>query len=121
MADNQRDFYRIQDRLLLAWRLADADPTSETEFELLALNRELEEELLELSDDSPEIAGVLTLLNRKIELLVSSGEEGSGVTTNLGGFCDKAHVDRSLSGSGMGYFSLTNVEEGAAVEVMLNL
>ena len=121
MADNQRDFYRIQDRLRLAWRLADADPTSETEFELLALNRELEDELLELNDDSPKIARVLTLLNHKIELLSSSDEEGSDISTNLGGFCDKAHVDVSLSGSGMGYFSLTNAEEGAAVEVMLNL
>ena len=121
MSGNQRDFYRIQDRLLMAWRLADLEPTSETESALLALNWRLEEELLELNDDSPEIARVLTLLNRKIELLVSSDEEGSGVSTNLGGFCDKAHVDVSLSGSGMGYFSLTNAEEGAAVEVMLNL
>ena len=115
MADNQSDFYRIQDRLLVAWRLADADPTSETEFELLALNRELEDELLELNDDSPEIARVLTLLNHKIELLLSSDVEGSDVSTNLGGFCDKAHVDVSLSGSGMGYFSLTNAEEGAKI------
>lgn len=45
MAGNQRDFYRIQDRLLMAWRLADLEPTSETESALLALNRELEEEL----------------------------------------------------------------------------
>ena len=105
----------------MAWRLADLELTSETKSALLALNRELEEELLELNDDSPEIAHVLTLLNRKIELLVSSDEEGSGVSTNLGGFCDKAQVDVSLSGSGMGYFSLTNAEEGAAVEVMLNL
>lgn len=121
MVDNQRDFYRIQDRLLMAWRFADMEPTSETESALLALNRELEEELLELNEDSPEIVRVLTLLNRKIELLVSSDEGDSAVSTNLGGFCDKAHVDVSLSGSGMGYFSLTNAEEGAAVEVMLNL
>ena len=121
MAGNQRDFYRIQDRLLMAWRLADLEPNSETESALFALNRELEEELLELNDDSPEITHVLTLLNHKIDLLVSSDEGGSGVSTNLGGFCDKAHVDVSLSGSGMGYFSLTNAEEGAAVEVMLNL
>ena len=105
----------------MAWRLADLELTSETKSALLALNRELEEELLELNDDSPEIAHVLTLLNRKIELLVSIDEESSGVSTNLGGFCDKAQVDVSLSGSGMGYFSLTNAEEGAAVEVMLNL
>ena len=105
----------------MAWRLADLEPTSETESELLALNRELEEELLELNEDSPEIVRVLTLLNRKIELLVSSDEVDPAVSTNLGGFCDKAHVDVSLSGSGMGYFSLTNAEEGAAVEVMLNL
>ena len=121
MADNQRDFYRIQDRLLMAWRLADLEPTSETESALLALNRELEEELLELNEDSPKIARVLTLLNRKMEILASSTEGRSGTSTNLGGFCDKAHVDVSLSGSGMGYFSVTNAEEGAAVEVMLNL
>ena len=72
MADNKHDFYRIQDRLLLAWRLADVEPTGKTEFELLALNLELEEELLELNDDSPEIAGALTMLNHKIELIVSS-------------------------------------------------
>ena len=105
----------------MAWRFFDSKPTSEKETTLLTLNRELEEELLELNNDSPEIARVLTLLNRKIELLVSSDEQCSELSTNLGGFCDKAYVDVSLSGSGMGYFSLTNAEEGAAVEVMLNL
>lgn len=121
MSDNQRDFYRIQDRLLMSWRQADIEPVSETESALLAINRELEEELLELNEDAPETARVLTLLNRKIELLVSNGDEASGTPANLGGFCDKAYVDVSLSGSGMGYFSLTNAEEGTPVEVMLNL
>ena len=121
MSDNQRDFYRIQDRLLMSWRPADIEPVSESESALLAINRELEEELLELNEDAPETARVLTLLNRKIELLVSNGDEHSGTPANLGGFCDKAYVDVSLSGSGMGYFSLTNAEEGTPVEVMLNL
>jgi hypothetical protein len=121
MSDNQRDFYRIQDRLLMSWRPADVEPVSESVSALLVINRELEEELLELNEDSPRTARVLTLLNRKIELLVSNGEEGSGTSSNLGGFCDKAYVDVSLSGSGMGYFSLTNAEEGTPVEVMLNL
>jgi hypothetical protein len=121
MSDNQRDFYRIQDRLLMSWRPADVEPVSESESALLVINRELEDELLELNEDSPGTARVLTLLNRKIELLVSNGEEGSGTSSNLGGFCDKAYVDVSLSGSGMGYFSLTNAEEGTPVEVMLNL
>lgn len=121
MSDNQRDFYRIQDRLLMSWRPADIEPVSESESALLAINRELEEELLELNEDAPETARVLTLLNRKIELLVSNGDEAAGTPANLGGFCDKAYVDVSLSGSGMGYFSLTNAEEGTPVEVMLNL
>lgn len=121
MSDNQRDFYRIQDRLLMSWRQADIEPVSESESALLAINRELEEELLELNEDAPETARILTLLNRKIELLVSNGDKGSGTPANLGGFCDKAYVDVSLSGSGMGYFSLTNAEEGTPVEVMLNL
>ena len=121
MSDNQRDFYRIQDRLLMAWRHADIAPTSESESALLSVNREIETELLELNDEYPEIAKALTLLNRKIDVLTAatySSNEGSG---NLGGFCDKAYVDVSLSGSGMGYFSLTNAEEGSAVEVILNL
>ena len=121
MTDNQRDFYRIQDRLLMAWRHADIEPTSESESALLSLNREIESELLELNDEFPEIAKALTLLNRKIDVLTAatySSNEGSG---NLGGFSDKAYVDVSLSGSGMGYFSLTNAEEGSAVEVILNL
>lgn len=121
MADNQRDFYRIQDRLRMAWRFADIEPVSETESALLTLNRELEDELLELNEEAPQTARILTLLNRKIELLTSSSDENQGMTMNLGGFCDKAEVDVSLSGSGMGYFSLTNAEEGSAVEVMLNL
>jgi hypothetical protein len=121
MADNQRDFYRIQDRLRMAWRFADIEPASETESALLTLNRELEDELLELNEEAPQTARILTLLNRKIELLTSSSDESQGMTMNLGGFCDKAEVDVSLSGSGMGYFSLTNAEEGSAVEVMLNL
>jgi len=53
MSDNQRDFYRIQDRLLMSWRQADIEPVSETESALLAINRELEEELLELNEDAP--------------------------------------------------------------------
>ena len=63
----------------------------------------------------------MTLLNRKIELLTAATAVASEGTSNLGGFCDKAYVDVSLSGSGMGYFSLTNAEEGSAVEVILNL
>ena len=30
MSEHQRDFYRIQDRLLMAWRHADIEPASET-------------------------------------------------------------------------------------------
>ena len=121
MSDIQRDFYRIQDRLLMAWRQADIEPTSESESALLAVNREIESELLELNDEHPDVAKALTLLNRKIELLTASAAESSESTGNLGGFCDKAYVDVSLSGSGMGYFSHTNAEEGSAVEVILNL
>lgn len=121
MSDHQRDFYRIQDRLLMAWRHADIEPTSESESTLLAVNREIESELLELNDEHPEVAKALTLLNRKIELLTATAADASEAKGNLGGFCDKANVDVSLSGSGMGYFSLTNAEEGCAVEVILNL
>ena len=121
MSDIQRDFYRIQDRLLMAWRHADIKPTSASESALLAVNREIESELLELNDEYPNVAKALTLLNRKIELLTASAAESSESASNLGGFCDKAYVDVSLSGSGMGYFSLTNAEEGSTVEVILNL
>ena len=121
MSDNQRDFYRIQDRLLMAWRFVEAEAVTESESALSTVNRELEEELLELHDESPETARVFTLLNRKIELLMSYGQEESDKPTNLGGFCDKALVDVSLSGSGMGYFSATNAEEGSYVEVILSL
>jgi hypothetical protein len=112
MSDNQRDFYRIQDRLLMAWRFVETEAVTESESALSTVNRELEEELLELHDESPETARVFTLLNRKIELLMSYGQGESDKPTNLGGFCDKALVDVSLSGSGMGYFSATNAEEG---------
>ena len=121
MSDNQRDFYRIQDRLLMAWRRIDVEPASESESALLALNRELAEELLELNEDEPRTARALTLLNQKIDLLISRNHEGSVAMVNFGGFCDKAEVDVSLSGSGMGYFSLTNAVEGTPVEVILNL
>ena len=121
MSDNQRDFYRIQDRLLMAWRHADIAPTSESESALLSVNREIEGELLELNDEYPEIAKALTLLNRKIDVLTAATYSSNEGSSNLGGFCDKAYVDVSLSGSGMGYFSLTNAEEGSAVEVILNL
>jgi hypothetical protein len=121
MNENQRDFYRIQDRLLMSWRQTDLEPSSEEVTALLAVNREIEEELLDLNEDAPEIARVLVLLNRKIELLMSNSDDESDKPANLGGFSDKDYVDVSLSGSGMGYFSRTNVEEGTPVEVMLNL
>lgn len=120
MSDRQRDFYRIQDRLLMAWRHVDLSPTSDSEMALLTVNREIESSLLALNDAQPEVAKALTLLNRKIELLTTATPvvQDSG---NLGGFYDKAYVDVSLSGTGMGYFSVTNAEEGSAVEVILNL
>ena len=121
MSDNQRDFYRIQDRLLMAWRFVETEAVTESESALSTVNRELEEELLELHDESPETAKALTLLNRKIDFLISSVHGISYKPTNLGGFCDKALVDVSLSGSGMGYFSVINAEEGSYVEVILNL
>ena len=121
MSDHQRDFYRIQDRLLMAWRHADIEPKSESESALLAVNREIESELLELNDEYPGVAKTLTLLNRKIEILTAASAGSSKATGNLGGFCDKAYVDVSLSGSGMGFFSLANAEEGSGVEVILNL
>ena len=121
MSDHQRDFYRIQDRLLMAWRFAEAEAVNESELVLRTLDRELEEVLLELHDESPETAKALTLLNRKIDFLISSVQGSSDKPTNLGGFCDKALVDVSLSGSGMGYFSVINAEEGSYVEVILNL
>ena len=121
MSDNQRDFYRIQDRLLMAWRFVETEAVTESESALSTVNRELEEELLELHDESPETAKALTLLNRKIDFLISSVQGSSDKPTNLGGFCDKALVDVSLSGSGMGYFSVINAEEGSYVEVILNL
>ena len=121
MSDHQRDFYRIQDRLLMAWRHADIEPKSESEAALLLVNREIEKELLELNDEHSEVTKALTLLNRKIELLTTAASGMVEGSSNLGGFCDKAHVDVSLSGSGMGYFSLSNADEGSAVEVILNL
>ena len=121
MSDHQRDFYRIQDRLLMAWRFAEAEAVNDSELVLRTLDRELEEVLLELHDESPETAKALTLLNRKIDFLISSVQGSSDKPTNLGGFCDKALVDVSLSGSGMGYFSVINAEEGSYVEVILNL
>ncbi|MBL6902444.1 MAG: hypothetical protein ISR31_09470 [Luminiphilus sp.] len=121
MSNNQRDFYRVQDRLLMAWRFIKDEAITESEAVLRTINRELEEELLQLHDESPETATVFTLLNRKIELLMPYGQGESDKPTNLGGFCDKALVDVSLSGSGMGYFSATNAEEGSYVEVILSL
>ena len=121
MSDHQRDFYRIQDRLLMAWRFAEAEAVNESELVLRTLDREREEVLLELHDEAPETAKALTLLNRKIDFLISSVQGSSDKPTNLGGFCDKALVDVSLSGSGMGYFSVINAEEGSCVEVILNL
>ena len=120
MSDNQRDFYRIQDRLLMAWRRADIKPVSVSVSAMLSLNKELEEALLELNEESPELAKVMTLLNQKMELL-SSKDDPHSSSSNLGVFCDKSYVDVSLSGSCMGYFSLTNAEEGSGVEVILNL
>ena len=121
MSDHQRDFYRIQDRLLMAWRHADMEPKSESESALRSVNRAIEDELLELNDERPEVAKALTLLNRKIELLTAAANKTAESSSNLGGFCDKAYVDVSLSGTGMGDFSLTNADEGSAVEVILNL
>ena len=121
MSDHQRDFYRIQDRMLMAWRHADIEPKRESESALRSINRAIEDELLELNDERPEVAKALTLLNRKIELLTAAPNKTAESSSNLGGFCDKAYVDVSLSGTGMGYFSLTNADEGSAVEVILNL
>ena len=83
MSDNQRDFYRIQDRLLMAWRRADIKPVSVSVSAMLSLNKELEEALLELNEESPELAKVMTLLNHKMELLTAK-DDPHGSSSNLG-------------------------------------
>ena len=45
MREQQRDFYRIQDQLKMAWRLASDHIVSETDDALIELNQELDEEL----------------------------------------------------------------------------
>ena len=63
MSNNQRDFYRVQDRLLMAWRFIKDEAITESEAVLRTVNRELEEELLQLHDESPETARVLSLIH----------------------------------------------------------
>ena len=85
MREQQRDFYRIQDQLKMAWRLAADHVVSEADDALIELNQELDEELQSLAQTNPGIASVLTLLNRKIQLAMgdtaaslSDGSAGVG-------------------------------------------
>ena len=116
MREQQRDFYRIQDQLKMAWRPASDHIVSETDDALIALNQELDEELQSLAQTNPGIASVLALLNRKIHLAM--GDAAASLSAVFG---EAELTDVSISGSGMGFFSEEAPDDGLLIDLFLDL
>jgi hypothetical protein len=116
MREQQRDFYRIQDQLKMAWRPAADHVVSEVDDALIELNQELDEELQSLAQINPGIASVLTLLNRKIQLAM-----GDTATSLSASFGEAKLTDVSISGSGMGFLCEEAPEDGLLIDLFLDL
>jgi hypothetical protein len=69
---DQRDYFRIQDELMLRWELAQADELTATELEaeLKDVNDRLDGMINVAFGESPVVAEALGLLNRKINLFL---------------------------------------------------
>jgi hypothetical protein len=95
--NDQRDYFRIQDELMLRWELAQADELTATELdaELKDVNDRLDSMINVAFGESPVVAEALGLLNRKINLFLERRDNVHHILK---------HVKVNLSGAGIGFF-----------------
>lgn len=111
---DQRNYFRIQDELMLRWQLAQADELTATELdaELKDINDRLGGMINVAFGESPVVAEALGLLNRKINLLV---ETRKNVHHTM------KHVKVNLSGSGIGFFWERPAPNDQIIDITLRL
>lgn len=111
---NQRNYFRIQDELLLRWELAQADELTATELdaELKDINDRLDGMINVAFGESPVVAEALGLLNRKINLFVETRNNFHHTMK---------HVQVNLSGSGIGFFWERPAPHDQIIDITLRL
>ena len=122
MSSKARDFYHIQDELILAWRyLARSQLSSRVELD--ALSTEIESTLKSLKPYSPEVKKFIDLTRQKISLLESALKSEVVRTDEVRNSIDlvRCRVEVSLSTSGIGFFSKESIDEDAVIEIVLYL
>lgn len=122
MSSKTRDFYHIQDELILAWRyLARLQVSSSIELD--ALSTEIELTLKSLKPYTPEVKKFIDLTCQKISLLESALTSEVLRTVEGRNPIDlvRRRVEVSLSSSGIGFFSQESIDEDAVIETVLYL
>lgn len=97
MADDQRSYFRLDDKLKLSWReVAEGDAQSDAEVsaELLELNDQLSNLISLAFQHSAPVGEALGLLNRKLELMLKD-HSNSDVPLK--------QVNVNISGAGIGF------------------
>ena len=122
MSSKARDFYHIQDELILAWRYLARSQVSSS-IELDALSTEIESILESLKPYTPEVEKFIDLTCQKISLLESAVKSEVVRTEEVRNPIDivRRRVEVSLSSSGMGFFSQESIDEDAVIEIVLYL
>lgn len=112
--NDQRNYFRIPDELMLRWELAQADQLTATELdkELSDINDRLSSMINVAFGESPVVAEALGLLNRKIDLFV---ETRKNVHHTM------KHVKVNLSGSGLGFFWERPAPNDQIIDVTMRL
>ena len=122
MSSKARDFYHIQDELILAWRYLARSQVSSS-IELDALSTEIESILESLKPCTPEVEKFIDLTYQKISLLESAVKSEVVRTEEVRNPIDivRRRVEVSLSSSGMGFFSQESIDEDAVIKIVLYL
>lgn len=122
MSSKARDFYHIQDELILAWRYLARSQVS-SRVELNALSTEIESTLKSLKPYTPEVKKFIDLTCQKISLLESALKSEVVRADEVRNPIDlvRCRVEVSLSSSGIGFFSQESIDEDAVIEIVLYL
>lgn len=126
--EQNRQFFRIRDRVYFSYRLTpdapasespsspvDANPLLSLPDKLSELTHESRQTFRKLSKESPEAAAAITILDKKINLLTAALVSQSLVNSG------QALMDVSLSAAGVGFFSAEPLPKQTLVEVTLFL
>lgn len=123
MTDERRRFFRINETVGIAWHVLDGSdgPMHANPIDLFTLvsgqDQKIEKLLLELADEQPKVAELVSIFNQKLERVISQLMMDSGLVTRIANKMKEAN----LSACGIAFMNEEAIALGADLRIELTL